>query len=104
MTTSSAPGGEHRLALAAGVSCYAFWGLVPLMFQAMARLGAAPWEIMAQRTIWGAVAAVRHPRTGAGLALSAAFIAANWSVFIWAVNSGRVLETSLGYYILPLMN
>jgi len=120
MTTSSAPGGEHRLALAAGISCYVFWGLVPLMFQAMARLGADPWEIMAQRTMWGAVAALgfvllarqgrealailRQPKTVAWLALSAAFVAGNWSVFIWAVNSGRVLETSLGYYILPLMN
>jgi chloramphenicol-sensitive protein RarD len=40
----------------------------------------------------------------AWLALSAALIAVNWSVFIWAVNVGRVLETSLGYYILPLFN
>jgi chloramphenicol-sensitive protein RarD len=49
------------------------------------------------------LAALRTPRTMAWLALSAALIAANWSIYIWAVNSGRVLETSLGYYINPLL-
>jgi chloramphenicol-sensitive protein RarD len=37
------------------------------------------------------------------LGLSALLIATNWSVYIWAVNSGRVLETSLGYYLNPLL-
>ena len=121
MTPSSASGGSpSRLALAAGVSCYLIWGLVPLAFQVMGRLGASPWEILAHRTVWAApaalvfvlwarqgraaLAAVRNPRTLGWLALSAALVAANWSTFIWAVNSGRVLETSLGYYILPLIN
>jgi chloramphenicol-sensitive protein RarD len=83
-------------------------------------MGASPWEILAQRTVWSTPAALalvvwarqggaarallREPRTLAWLALSAALIAGNWSTFIWAVNSGRVLETSLGYYILPLIN
>jgi len=39
----------------------------------------------------------------AWLGLSALLIGANWSIYIWAVNSGRVLETSLGYYIIPLL-
>jgi chloramphenicol-sensitive protein RarD len=119
MTSSSAPGGESRQALAAAVSCYAIWGFVPLVFQLLGRMGASPWEILAQRTVWSAPAALalvvwarqggaarallRQPRTLAWLALSAALIAGNWSTFIWAVNSGRVLETSLGYYILPLI-
>ena len=120
MTSSSAPGGETRLATAAGISCYAIWGLVPLVFQLIGRMGASPWEILAHRTLWGApaalvfvlwarqgraaLAAFGDARTLASLALSAALIAINWSIFIWAVNSGRVLETSLGYYILPLIN
>jgi chloramphenicol-sensitive protein RarD len=95
------------------------WGIVPLVFQAMGRLGISPWEILANRTVWalpmafvfvvaarqgGQVrAALRKPRTLAWLALSALLIAANWSIYIWAVNSGRVLETSLGYYINPLI-
>jgi chloramphenicol-sensitive protein RarD len=113
------PGGESRLALAAGIGCYLMWGIVPLVFQAMGRLGISPWEILANRTVWalpmafvfvvaarqgGQVrAALKNPRTMAWLALSALLIAANWSIYIWAVNSGRVLETSLGYYINPLI-
>lgn len=120
MTSSSAPGGETRLATAAGISCYSIWGLVPLLFQLIGRLGGSPLEILAHRTVWGApaalifvllakqkrtaIAAFRDRRTLAWLALAAVLIAINWSTFIWAVNSGRVLETSLGYYILPLIN
>lgn len=120
MASSPAPGGNPRLAWAAGIACYTSWGLIPLVFQLVGRLGASPWEILAHRTLWGAPAALafvlwarqgrealavlRRPRTLGWLALSAALIAANWSLFIWAVNSGRVLETSLGYYILPLLN
>jgi chloramphenicol-sensitive protein RarD len=47
---------------------------------------------------------LREPKTLGWLALSAALIAINWLLFIWAVNSGRLLETSLGYYITPLIN
>ncbi|HKR89822.1 MAG TPA: EamA family transporter RarD [Phenylobacterium sp.] len=119
MTPSSASGGS-RLAAAAGISCYSIWGLAPLCFQLAGRLGASPWEILAHRSLWGAPAALafvlaasggrqalavlRERRTLAWLALAAALIGVNWSVFIWAVNSGRVLETSLGYYVLPLIN
>jgi chloramphenicol-sensitive protein RarD len=120
MTSPPAPEGESRLALAAGVTCYTMWGLVPLVFQLIGHMGASPWEILAHRTLWGAPAALvfvlwarqgrealavlRQPKTLAWLALSTTLIAVNWSLFIWAVNSGRVLETSLGYYILPLLN
>lgn len=120
MRGSSAPGGEARLALTAGIGCYAIWGLVPLVFQAMGRLGIAPWEILAHRTIWAVptalvfvlmarqgrqvLAAFRNLRVLRWLTLSALLIAVNWIVYIWAVNSGRVLETSLGYYINPLLS
>jgi chloramphenicol-sensitive protein RarD len=86
----------------------------------MGRLGISSWEILANRAIWaipvaGAfvlmarqgphVAAIaRSPRVLAWLALSSLLIASNWSIYIWAVNSGRVLETSLGYYVTPLIN
>ena len=118
--TSSAQGGEPRLALMAGIGCYLIWGFVPLVFQAIGRLGVGPWEILAHRTLWGtptALAFVLMARQGrqvvsvfsngrvlAWLALSATLIAINWSVFIWAVTHGRVLESSLGYYITPLIN
>src|SRR6476659_1795656 len=100
MASSPGPGGDTRLALAAGATCYTIWGLVPLVFQLAGRLGASPWEILAHRTIWGAPAAMalvlwsrqggaalsllRAPKTLGWLALSAALIAANWSTFICA--------------------
>jgi chloramphenicol-sensitive protein RarD len=120
MTPPSTPGGEARLALTAGIACYLIWGFVPLVFQAIGALGVSPWEILAHRTIWATptalifvlmagqwrqvVSVFSNRRVLAWLALSAALIATNWSVFIWAVTSGRVLESSLGYYITPLIN
>ena len=46
-----------RAALGAGVLCYLFWGFSPLFFQAMGRLGADSWEILAHRAVWGTLAA-----------------------------------------------
>ena len=106
-------------ALSAGVLCYFIWGFVPLFFQALGHMGVSPWEILAHRIVWSIPAAAlfvllakqgrqvaavfRRPKVLAWLGLSSLLIAANWVVFIWAVNSGRLLETSLGYYINPLV-
>jgi chloramphenicol-sensitive protein RarD len=117
--TAAAPGGDSRPALGAAVVCYLIWGIVPLVFQAMGRLGMSPGEILANRTVWAVpmallfvllarqggevMAVLRKPRTLAWLVLSSLLIAGNWGIYIWAVNSGRVLETALGYYINPLL-
>ncbi|MGZ5987046.1 MAG: EamA family transporter RarD [Caulobacteraceae bacterium] len=114
-----APGGESRPALGAAIVCYLIWGIVPLVFQTMGHLGMTPWEILANRTVWAVpmallfvllagqgrevLAALRNPATFAWLAFSSVLIAGNWGIYIWAVNSGRVLETALGYYINPLL-
>jgi chloramphenicol-sensitive protein RarD len=116
---AAAPDGETRLALLAGIGCYIIWGAVPLLFIAMHKAGATPWEIVGQRIIWAplwagalvlatgrgpaVLAAVRTPRVLGLLALSAVLIATNWSVYVWAVNNGRNIEASLGYYIIPLL-
>jgi chloramphenicol-sensitive protein RarD len=120
MILPSAPGAEARVALLAGIGCYLIWGFVPLVFQAIGALGVGPWEILAHRTVWGTPTALlfvllagqwrqvvrvfSNRKVLGWLAVSAALIATNWSVFIWAVTSGRVLESSLGYYITPLLN
>jgi len=117
--TSPAASGESRLALGAGLLCYFIWGFVPLFFQAIGHMGVSPWEILAHRIVWSVPAAalfvllakqgaqvaavIRQPKVLAWLGLSSLLIAINWVVFIWAVNSGRLLETSLGYYINPLV-
>ncbi|HEV2532634.1 EamA family transporter RarD [Phenylobacterium sp.] len=119
MTTSSEPG-DSRLALGAGIGCYLIWGFVPLAFQAMGRLGVGPFEILAHRILWslppaalfvwlagqgGQVRVVlRRPKVLAWLGLSSLLVAINWIIFIWSVNAGHLLEASLGYYILPLIN
>lgn len=111
--------GEARLALGAAIACYLIWGIVPLVFQAMGHLGVSSWEILGNRMVWAVPVALgfvvmarqgaevraifRNPGAIAWLTLSALLIAANWSIYIWAVNSGRVLETALGYYINPLI-
>lgn len=124
MTASNAklasPSVGSGRALGAGLCCYLIWGFLPLALQAAARQGAGSWEVLAHRILWGAplalafvLAARQGPaalrafanlRLMAWLTLSTILIAVNWSTFIWAVTSGRVLESSLGYYIVPLIN
>jgi chloramphenicol-sensitive protein RarD len=111
---------QARQAVIAGAVCYLLWGSTPLLFMALERAGAGEWEIIGQRAMWAAPCAaalvlllgqrrelwriVRQPRTVALLALSAASVSTGWVVFVWAVNHGHNLESSLGYYINPLMN
>ena len=111
---------ESRSAYAAGVACYALWGVLPLYFHLLSTLGVSSWEMVAHRSLWsvlwaaglvllarqgGQVAAVlRTPRTLGLLLLSTVAIFSNWSIYVFAVNAGHVIEASLGYYINPLMN
>ena len=116
----SEPTTRNNAGLIAGTVCYVVWGFVPLFFQAVASYGAGPWEILAHRIAWGSIAAwvlvllakqsaqvaaiFRSPKTLGLLAVSAALIAINWVVYIWAVTSQRTLDASLGYYLVPLIN
>lgn len=99
------------LALAA----YGQWGLLPLYWKALAGI-AAP-VILSHRILWSvaflaAVSLLRRNhaafdwsrRTLGWLALSGTLLAGNWLLYIWSVNDGRVLETSLGYFINPLVS
>ncbi|WP_426509261.1 EamA family transporter RarD [Dactylosporangium sp. McL0621] len=92
------------------------WGVFPLYFHALRPAGAV--EVLAHRIVWSLVTmtlvivAIRHwRRIGellrqrkrmAGLAAAAVLIAVNWGVYIFAVNTDRVVEASLGYFINPL--
>lgn len=111
---------ESRAALLAGVGCYTLWGLLPLWMYALRDAGVGAMEITAQRAVWAVLwaaglvlvarklpeltAILRQPRTMGLLLVSALLIGANWLIYVIAVNSGRTLEASLGYYINPLMN
>ncbi len=98
-----------------GLSAYMLWGLFPLFWPLLEP--ANPLEILACRIIFcfiviAVVLAVRRELVGVRrldrgtvLRLCAAgiAIAVNWGVYIWGVNNGRVIETSLGYFINPLV-
>jgi chloramphenicol-sensitive protein RarD len=105
-------------ALFAAIAAFVTWGLVPVYWKLLRFLPAT--EILAHRFVWTCVfmvallswqrrwpevlANLRSPRTALFCAGSGIAIAINWLVFIWAVNAGRVLETSLGYFMTPLVN
>ena len=104
-----------RFGLAAGVAAYVIWGLFPLYWPLLEP--AAPVEILAHRIVWSLVfvVAVLAITTGFAylrgltrrqlglLALAAVLVSANWGLYIYAVNSERVVEASLGYFINPLV-
>jgi chloramphenicol-sensitive protein RarD len=101
-----------------GVAAYTIWGLVPLYWKLLTHVPAI--QVLGHRIVWSLavliilVAAMRRngratlgavSRRVVGLyAIAAALIAANWFLYIYAVNAGFIVETSLGYYITPLVN
>lgn len=101
-----------------GLVAYVIWGLFPLYFKAIESIPAT--EIIVHRVLWSALCGAvlllfwkhpgwwrelcANPKRFAVLALSGALIAANWLIYVWAVNNERMLEASLGYYINPLVN
>jgi chloramphenicol-sensitive protein RarD len=105
-----------RAGLAAGVAAYLLWGLFPLYWPLLEP--AAPVEILAHRIVWSLVflAAMLALTVGfrwlrtlgrrrAGLlGIAALLVTVNWGVFIYGVNNDHVVETSLGYFINPLVS
>lgn len=107
-----------RRGLLAAVGAYGIWGLLPLFFRLLHHVD--PVEIVTQRVLWSLLlilgllalrrglpafrVALHTPRLLAALAASALMIAINWLTYVWAVNSGHVVATSLGYFLNPLVN
>ncbi|WP_411080006.1 EamA family transporter RarD [Streptomyces sp. cmx-18-6] len=108
---------EQRAGLLYGIGAYGMWGIVPLFWPLLKPSGAV--EILAHRMVWSlgvvgiALLVVRRwawvgelardPRKLGLIAVAAATISVNWGLYIWAVNSGHVVEASLGYFINPLV-
>lgn len=104
--------------LAASFGAFFLWGLFPLYWKQLADV--PPIEIMAHRLLWCLVfvliwLGIRHRgrwwrppladrRTRNALLASGSLIGANWWLYIWAVNNGHIVESSLGYFINPLIN
>ncbi|MFC5471784.1 EamA family transporter RarD [Cohnella suwonensis] len=107
-----------RNGLGNAVIAYVMWGLLPLYWKLFEDVPAGEilshrivWSfvfmvaLVAIQTRWGDMAGVFKNRAALlTLVASSLLIAANWLIFIWAVNNGHVVETSLGYYITPLLN
>ena len=108
----------HTSALIAGLAAFTSWGLIPIYWKLLKAIPAA--EILAHRFVWtnvflialltwqGRWSEVRQNVRSRSTALycfsSGLMIAVNWLLFIWAVNTDRVIETSLGYFMTPLVN
>ena len=119
MTSSmAAEAKQERSALISGIAAFGFWGIIPVYWKWMASVPAP--QILAHRVVWTAIflvailswkqrwpevlSAVKSQRVTLYCLASGASISVNWLVFIWAVNANHVLETSLGYFMTPLVN
>lgn len=109
--------GELRLGFLCAFGAYLLWGGLPLYFRALDHIG--PQEMLAHRILWGLPTAIIFVTVASRwnelraaltrrrltwLGISAALIAVNWLVYIWAVSQERVTEASLGYFINPLVS
>lgn len=109
---------EQKKGILAAIAAYFMWGLAPMYFKLIDSVDAL--EILVHRVVWATAllllivfikkqwAVVREvlkrPKQLAILTCSALLLGFNWGLFIWSVNSDRILDASLGYYINPLLN
>lgn len=111
---------NHPSALGAlsAIAAFLIWGLTPIYFKWVR--AAAPLEILMHRIVWSflfllplvlffghwddLIKALRTRRTLGILGITTLLVSCNWFLFIYAINSDQILQTSLGYYINPLIN
>jgi chloramphenicol-sensitive protein RarD len=113
---------EQKNGLLSAVLAFSIWGLFPVYWKLLRAVPAG--EILVHRILWSCVfmcllvaaiglsadtrAGLRrlfaHPKEFVLMATAAVLVSGNWLIFIWAVNNGQVLDTSLGYYINPLVS
>lgn len=105
-----------------GLAAYVLWGILPVYWKALELV--SPFEILSSRFMWSCVfvflliifqkkwplftkevkLVFRNVKTGAAMVAAGITISFNWGTFIWAVNNGHIVETSMGYYINPLVS
>ena len=109
---------ETRNGLWIAAASFVLWGLMPLYWHLLKTVPSI--QIVVHRIVWSALlvagwlfwkqgrgwlrATLARPRAAWMLALSGTLISFNWGLYVWAVNAGHVVETSLGYFINPLLN
>lgn len=105
-----------------GLAAYVLWGILPVYWKALQLV--SPFEILSSRFMWSCVFVLlliifqkkwplftkevkqvfSNVKTGAAMVAAGITISFNWGTFIWAVNNGHIVETSMGYYINPLVS
>lgn len=105
-----------------GLAAYVLWGILPVYWKALELV--SPFEILSSRFMWSCVfvflliifqkkwplfakevkLVFSNVKTGAAMVAAGITISFNWGTFIWAVNNGHIVETSMGYYINPLVS
>ena len=109
---------EYRKGVLLAICAYTIWGVAPLYFKLLHHVPAT--EILMHRVIWSFIFMVilmqfiggfsrlrlilKQPKQLLILLITSVLIAANWLLFIWAVNNDHMLDASLGYFINPLFN
>ena len=97
---------------------YTAWGLLPIFFKQLSHVSA--FEVVAHRMVWALLFLLcvllllkrwswlrdltRQPKVLLSFGVSALLLSVNWSVYVWAVQNAHVIDASLGYFILPLVN
>jgi chloramphenicol-sensitive protein RarD len=116
---SSTHGSDQQAkGIAAGVAAYLVWGLVPFFWKQLAAVPA--WELILHRVTWSlalCAALLSWTRGWTGFReaftsgrsiglnlLSSVLLSINWTIYVWGVNAGHVVECSLGYYLTPLLS
>jgi chloramphenicol-sensitive protein RarD len=125
MTEAAIPGqpsdADRRAGFLAAASAYVIWGFLPLYLKLLSEVDVR--EVLAQRILWAApsafiavflmsgwrpgwreIAAALNPRMLATLAASACFIFVNWGLYVYLVLNERVIESSLAYFLAPLVS
>lgn len=113
---------NYRMGIFYGLSAYCLWGILPVYWKLLE--GVSAFEILVNRFIWSAVFVFlllvftnklsvfaeesrfifSTLKNACTMILAAVIISFNWGIFIWAVESGRIVESSMGYYINPLVS
>jgi chloramphenicol-sensitive protein RarD len=109
---------EARLGTLFGLAAYGMWGLFPLYWKSLSAVPAV--QILAHRISWAFVftlilsvalkkaqafkALLHNPKRMLATVAAGLLISVNWGIYIWAVNIGQIVETSIGYYLNPLIS
>lgn len=111
---------EAKLGISLAVGCYIFWGAFPLYWDVLTGFGLGPDQVLAQRIVWCSVfalfllavskqykvflAAITQPNVLFIFFLSALTLSVNWMTYIYGISIHRVLDTSLGYFMSPIVS